>query len=402
MKIDFSKFNAGNIEDFLRLLHPCVEANRESLLIQLLACFGNCIGRTAFFTAAEDKHYTNLFVVVVGKSSRGRKGQSLNLIRSLFKGVDDIWYADRIKKGLSSGEGLIKHIEDKVDEHALTGVKFNQGNLDKRILCLESEFSSVLRMTQREGNILSQILRDAWDGSDLQTLTKNDPLRAKEPMVSIIGHITDTELTKLLSSNEIANGLANRFIFIRGYADKCLPNPEPLSAESKLHLSNLLNAAVSKARQTDLVEFEATALPIWNEYYTSISHDDISIVGSLSARQEAQVRRLAMIITLINGKCKIDKDALAFARSIYQYSLETLREIYGYSFGDLFTDRILDYLKSSPDGKSKSEIWQLFSKNNQKGSLDRSLKLLQSQQLIDCVKIETAGRPVEIWKYVEL
>jgi len=69
-------------------------------------------------------------------------------------------------------------------------------------MILESESAGALRVMQRDGNILSRALRDAWDRGDLATLTKNSPARATKACTSIIGHITAAcpELEQLRSA----------------------------------------------------------------------------------------------------------------------------------------------------------------------------------------------------------
>jgi hypothetical protein len=62
----------------------------------------------------------------------------------------------------------------------------------------------------REGNTLSPVLRTAWDGDTLSTLTKHSRERATEPHVSMIGHITREELRRKLTETEAANGFGNR------------------------------------------------------------------------------------------------------------------------------------------------------------------------------------------------
>lgn len=401
MELDFNSIETGDVGAFVNALHTNVECNKEPLLIQLLALFGNCIGRSSHFTAAADRHFTNLFAIVVGKSARGRKGQSLNMVKQLFYDAEPEWSTSRIKKGLSSGEGLISHIKDDIQIDVQSGVEINQGEVDKRLLIVESEFSSVLKMTQRDGNILSQVLRDAWDSSPLEILTKNNPIRVKEPFVSVIGHITEAELTRYLNSTEIANGLANRFIFIKAQIDKKLPDPEPIDVELKKYLINHLKTSIAHSKKVGKIDFNAEAKNHWFDLYKSISNDDCSIVGSLTARQESQIRRLAMIIALFNGKSYIDLNSLIFAEKIFEYSINTLKNIYGVSMGDPLTDRILDLVKSSPDGLTKTELHKELSRNYQKGNLDNSLKLLKSQFLLDCKKRQgPTGAPTEIWFYV--
>jgi hypothetical protein len=75
----------------------------------------------------------------------------------------------------------------------------------------------------REGNILSTIIRQAWDDGALQTLTKNSPMKATDAHVSIMGHITKSELLRHLTETETANGFANRFIWFLVKRSKELP-----------------------------------------------------------------------------------------------------------------------------------------------------------------------------------
>jgi hypothetical protein len=52
-------------------------------------------------------------------------------------------------------------------------------------------------------------VRQAWDGEPLQTIVRNDPLRATGAHIAIIGHITKDELLRFISGTELANGFAN-------------------------------------------------------------------------------------------------------------------------------------------------------------------------------------------------
>jgi hypothetical protein len=47
-----------------------------ALLAQFLVCFGTAIGRTAHYAVEASRHFGNEFVVLVGSSSKGRKGSS--------------------------------------------------------------------------------------------------------------------------------------------------------------------------------------------------------------------------------------------------------------------------------------------------------------------------------------
>ena len=127
--------------------------------------------------------------------------------------------------GLSSGEGLIAQVRDAIDD-ADTGTP-----ADKRRLVLEQEFAQVLKVLSREGNTLSPIVRQAWDGDALQTMVRNNPLRASAAHIGVIGHITKDELLRYLTATELANGFQNRFLLIAVDRSKLLPFGSALDAD---------------------------------------------------------------------------------------------------------------------------------------------------------------------------
>jgi hypothetical protein len=138
------------------------------------------IGRGPHYAVEGDLHTTNLFTVMVGDTSKGRKGTSWGRVRQLFALVDDGWVDRCIQSRLSSGEGLIWAVRDPVYKPERQGkgsstryedVMVDAGISDKRLLVIESEFASTLRVMSREGNTLSPVIRQAWDRGDLRSMT---------------------------------------------------------------------------------------------------------------------------------------------------------------------------------------------------------------------------------------
>ena len=66
----------GLAGDFVRAMEPHTEADSAGLLVQFLVAFGNIIGPEPYYLVESDKHHANLFALLVGNSSRGRKGTS--------------------------------------------------------------------------------------------------------------------------------------------------------------------------------------------------------------------------------------------------------------------------------------------------------------------------------------
>src|SRR5207248_9491074 len=94
---------------------------------------------------------------------------------------------------------------------------------DKRLLVVEPEFANVLKQTERQGNTLSAVLRQAWEAGKLRSLTKNSPAKATDAHVSIVGHITADELRRSLTATESADGSADRFRWFVARRAEALP-----------------------------------------------------------------------------------------------------------------------------------------------------------------------------------
>jgi hypothetical protein len=97
----------GLAGETVRTIEPHTEADPAALLIQSLVAFGNIIGPGVHFQAEKDRHGLNLFTVLVGATSKARKGTSWGHIRELAATADGQWCPNCIQTGLSSGEGLI-------------------------------------------------------------------------------------------------------------------------------------------------------------------------------------------------------------------------------------------------------------------------------------------------------
>jgi hypothetical protein len=214
----------GLAGDVVRMLGPHTEADPAAILIQTIVTFGNVIGRQPHCTAEADYHALNESGVLVGTTSKARKGTSAGHVRRLYTRAAKAWAEQRIQSGLSSGEGLIWAVRDPIvkreavrEKGKPTGeyqdVVVDHGVSDKRLLVLEAEFASTLRVLGRDGNTLSAIIRQAWDSGDLRVLTKNSPAQATGAHISIIGHITRDELLRYLDSTESGNGFGNRILW---------------------------------------------------------------------------------------------------------------------------------------------------------------------------------------------
>lgn len=397
----------GLVGEIVRNIDPHTEADRAAVLIQTLAAFGNCTGRNAHFTAEADRHYLNLFAVLVGATSKGRKGTSWGQVRRLFERIDEMWTANCVGAGLSSGEGLIWSVRDAVEKKEPVKEKgrikeyqtviADEGVEDKRAFILEAEFSSVLRVMAREGNTLSAIIRQAWDTGNLQVKTRNNPNRATGAHVSIIGHITREELNRNLDETETANGFANRFLWVCVRRNRVLPEGGALPDAELNPLVNRLWSALMFARGVSEMRRDAEARTLWHQVYAQLSEGHAGLFGAVTSRAEAQTMRLACLYALLDCKEVVERVHLEAALALWRYCEASARYIFGAATGDRIADELLLALQEAgSDGLTRTQIRDLFNRRRS-GAVDAALTVLSETGRARFETEQTGGRPVTRW-----
>jgi Protein of unknown function (DUF3987) len=387
--------------DIVRAIEPHTEADSAALLVQTLVAFGSYIGRGCHVAIEGDKHHANLYCVLIGKTARGRKGTSWSRVRELFSELTG-WTPP--VAGVSSGEGIKYHVRDAVESK--DGKGGDPGVQDKRLLVIESEFAQVLRTSSRNGNTVSAVIREAWDTGTLRTLTKNDPITATSAHVSIIGHITKDELRSELAETDKANGFANRFLYVCVDRSKKLAHgggeisPTTI-AELRRRLMEAKRLAHNHAttKHAGVIGMTERAKKIWEEVYAELSEGFDGLLGSVTARAEAQVRRIAMIYALMDGLQEVDSVHLLAALALWRYCEQSARYVFGSALGNRVADEILRALRAAgPSGMTRTEIRDLFKRNESADRIGAALTMLSDRKLATSESRETSGRPTEVWR----
>ena len=396
----------GLAGEVVRAIEPHTEADPAAVLINFSVAFGSAVNLAPHAIAEADRHGTNLFAVLVGETAKGRKGSSFGHVRKLFYRVDSVW-SGRIMGGLSSGEGLVWQVRDPIEK--LEPVKekgrptgeqqtviVDEGVLDKRLLCYEPEFASVLKVLGREGNTLSALVRQAWDSGTLRTLTKNNPAVATGAHISILGHITKAELLRYLNDTEAANGFANRFLWICVRRSKVLP--EGGGVPDYHGLVQPLHEALERARKIGRLQRDDEAREAWAEIYPGLSEGEPGLFGAVTARAEAQVLRLSVLYAALDGAEAMQLPHLMAALAVWEYCEASARYIFSDATGDPIADRILDSLRIG--GLARTGISALFQRNISASRIDQALNLLLTTGKAHLSRQETEGRPTEVWTAV--
>jgi hypothetical protein len=389
-------------------IEPHTEAAAAALLVQFLAAVGNAAGRGPGFQVEADRHHTNLYVAIVGDTASARKGSSWGQAKRLVEAADPSW-GERIATGASSGEGLIFQVRDPIEDtrKAKDGEDSEDGFVteladlgvdDKRLLLIEPELASVLERMQRDGNTLSAVLRQAWDGGKLDTLVKTNRATSTGAHVSLIGHVTIEELRRKLTATEQANGFANRILWVYARRSKSLPFGGNLDAVDWEPYVERLRAALRYGSVTGVLDMDGEARQLWIEHYPRLSTGRDGLLGAVTARGPAQVRRLAVIYALLDplpdGSPIVTAPHLRAALEVWRYCSDSAAYIFGAALGDETADAILAELRrAGAEGRTRNELRNLFGRHRSAQDLDRAIARLSEGKLIHGLSEATAGRP---------
>lgn len=396
---------AGRI---VRTLAPSTEADPFGILGAFLVLFGVSVGRGPHCRVGGDRHAANLFLTLVGPTSEGRKGTAVGEARRLFR-LAGPEVDPPSASGLSSGEGFVFAVRDEVRvirpvrekgrvvDHE--EVVEDPGVRDKRLAVIESELASVLKRMEREGNSLSALMRQAWDGADLATLTKK-PLRATGAHVGLVASVTPAEQEALMSETEAWNGWGNRQIFALVRRPHLLPHGGTLTDADLVPLAHELREVVLFARELGELERDREARAAWERIYPFLTTDRGGLYGAITARAAQQVIRLSLVYALLDRATEIRAAHLRAALAFWEAAEDSARQLFGGSLGNKIADAVLVEIQDAgPEGITRGELVDRFGRNVYGPQLKAALDLLARLKLAVGRKEHTGtrGRPAERW-----
>ena len=408
-----NKALAGFAGRFVKLASRNSESDPAAILITFLGRFAVECGSKSFIFIGDSKHFSRIFAVIVGATSKASKGTSSKPVKRLFTfdhlhlKENDFIIARDSPGPLSSGEGLIWSVRDEMTSYKLdTKTKIGEevvtdpGIKDKRLFVLDEEFSSALISSKREGNTLSTILRSIWDSGNLEPLTKNNRIKSTNAHIGICSHITLHELHQKLDEVQVFSGFANRFLWVCARRQCEVPFPEPMPDKELLKFQQELFYLVKKAQAFKEIKFSEEAKEKWDDVYHELSGDHSGLIGAVIDRAEAQVIRLSIIYTLLDGRDTICVDHLESALTVWKYCEDSAKFIFSGREINPFSNKIFELLRFEGE-KTVTEIYEHFNRHITKKQLEQAITELLSQKKIEIEKIQTSGRPRTVFKISE-
>jgi hypothetical protein len=326
----------------------------------------------------------------------------MGVVRAVMRDVDADWVRWCRTPNLVSGEGLIDRVRDdvyRVMVNKKTGepenVLVEPGVEDKRLLCEIQELAGTMRAGRSERSTLFQCMREAWDGVDLATMSKNSRRTATEPHISVVAHITPEELSKLQTDAEIYGGTWNRFLWIASKRARLRPHGGDF--DDLRDLQDRVRSVVNHARNVGRMKRSQAADRIWEEeYYRRAEIRAGGVVGAIIGRAEPQLLRLSMLAALCRREDVVDAEDLTAAVDLWRYVDETVRMLFA-SCEDPLVARIIDTIRAEP-GISRSTLHRLTAKAMSADRFVAALERAAATGAVESDRLETGGRPREVWR----
>ena len=218
------------------------------------------VGEGAYAEADGSRHPGRIFPVLVGESAKARKSTAWANVRRVLETVDPSFFRDHCLSGFGSGEAVVDAVK-------------TLGN-DPRMLVIQPEWSRTLRVAERSGSILSDLIRQCWDGGRLEVRSRIATSVADNAQVVIVGAITSDEIGNRFKRIDLANGFANRHLFTLVRRSKLIPTGKSISDSTVAGLAKTLAIRLSDARTLGLMHRTPPAEEMWAKIYAQLSDDD--------------------------------------------------------------------------------------------------------------------------------
>lgn len=397
----------GLIGDVARAGSDGTETNPYAIAVNFMAYLACAIGRNTFLPIGNTWHHARLFILHIGRSGRGRKGDALSLVLRIDQALRELSdaHAPQIHRGgLSSREGLVALIHDGF-KHGRQEV---EPIVDKRIWVVESEFANVLHQGRRGGNTLSAALRDCWDGVSMKPATKSNRLYASDPHVCLSGAISPGELLALMKSRDLTNGFANRFLMIWAERTQVVPFPKATSqavvdkiARKILDVLNFVGADQHSHQNGLRMELSTQAQWRYGQLYRVELNEECGnpVLAALLDRRAPMLLRMAMLFALTDCQLRIDVQHIEAAAAWIRHAMASVRFVFVSADESArmekvvaMADQMLAFLETRRSANRRDITVDCFHKHATKQQIDAAVEYLLGMTPVR-IQIRTVERP---------
>jgi hypothetical protein len=209
-----------------------------------------------------------------------------------------------------------------------------------------------------------------------------------------LAHVTPIELLSILNRVEVGNGFINRMLFIESRETKRMPRAIVPDWQRHAELIRNIKDAIEFAKNAGRMHWSNEAGIMWDSWYMT-RHISGGSIGSILARAEAHVLRLAMIYALLDCRTEVSAQHLKAAMSVWDYAAQSAKRIFGNTTGDRIADKIYAFVLQNGDS-SRTDIHEALNRNVSGADIDQALLVLVGNGLVKISPEERNGALVEL------
>jgi len=389
--------------EFLQMYLKYVSHTESPKLMHIWSAISGasaCMGRHVALPFGIGDIYPNMFVLLVGPPGT-RKSQAIKYASSIIKDVTGVRFAPDDTGG--QRQGLISAIEGDMQldsqeqEMALldNAMAINSltdiGNLQvsttnaidaSHIFACASEFGTFMG----EGNVnMTRFLNKVWDGEDYNYKLKAEQKVLKDPLMTIVGGTTTSDIARILPAESIGQGFMSRWILVFA--------PQKAKKVARPFLDPELRDKIGEVyawlhyEMRGEMQEDVEAHNLLNDIY---ENEDIDMQDSrflyYAERRHTHLQKLAMVLAAVRKSYTIEvgdvQEAVSILSATEEFMPEALGE-FGLSPVGAAKQKMLEFLQHNNEPVTTSILWSVMQRDMKVSDYKSALADLINADKID-------------------
>lgn len=369
--------------EFLQAYLEYVEQTESPKLMHIwsaLAAASACMGKHVYLPFGIGHVHPNIFALLVGPPGT-RKSAAINYAAKLIKDCTGVRFAPDDTGG--QRQGLIAAIEgdmqlDDAEQElelmanaiavdSLTDVgsvrvnTMNSGDTHHIFACA-SEFGTFMG----EGNVnMTRFLNKVWDGEDYHYKLKNTQKVLKDPLMTIIGGTTTSDIARILPSESIGQGFMSRWILVFApQKAKDVARPR-LNQEIAPYLKERF-AWLNYEMHGEMKESPAAADRLDTIYLTEKIDMQDSRFLYYAERRHTHLQKMSIIIAALRKSYRIEVEDVEQANNLLSATEEFMPDALG-EFGlspiGAAKQKMVEFLQQTHEPITTTILWSVMQRD---------------------------------------
>ncbi len=343
-----------------------------------LSGVGACLGRRVQLPFGITDIYANMFVLLVGPPGV-RKSTAINLMQKRLRNATKVRFAPEDTAG--ARQGLIIALENKDEEadekekealeaaaatldlEKLNGYNITIDSRDAHVMfAAASEFSSFIGYGSRD---MATFLNKMWDGESYDYKIRTVRHLLHNPLLSIIGGTTPTDIEAALPASAIGHGFTSRIILVHANKKyKKVPRPPKLDRTIEQSIDATLSY-LSNTFDGDMRETDGAKKAIDDLYDVEIKLNDPRFIYYIDRRQQ-HLLKLTVVLAAARRSRKIEKIDVEEANLILTYTEKFMPDALGeYGLSPLSTakQKMVEFIQHAKGPVTDNILWAVMNRD---------------------------------------